>query len=218
MMPKELISKKDNIIIYCVFGLPMLVLVVFVLYTTFSGPSREELRIQDDVSLSFNGRVDSMYFDERNHNGKYAVLNTNQIFPIYRNWEHNIHVGDSLSKEKGTFLLEIYKKNKTKITLNYMDTYKSSLSSVRGWTLVLIESAALDFNGKIDSVYYDQKNHNTKTVVLKDGYTYRIWAGWEPFIEIGDSLSKKRGSLDLIVYKKNKGKMILNYQTLWKSN
>ncbi|SHE56148.1 hypothetical protein [Pedobacter caeni] len=218
MMPKELISKKDNIIIYCVFGLPMLVLIGFVLYTAFSGPNREELRIQDDVSLNFNGRVDSMYFDERNHNGKYAVLNTNQIFPIYRNWERNIHIGDSLSKEKGTFLLEIYKKNKTKVTLNYMDTYKRFPGSARGWTLVLIESAALDFNGKIDSVYYDQKNHNTKTVVLKDGYTYGIWAAWEPFIEIGDSLSKKRGSLDLIVYKKNKGKMILNYQTLWKSN
>ncbi|SDO47135.1 hypothetical protein SAMN05421820_11575 [Pedobacter steynii] len=93
-MPKELISKKDNIIIYYVFGSPMLALLGFVLYTIFFGPGSEELMMRDELSADFKGRVDSMYFDQRNHNGKYAVLNSGQLYPIYRNWERNIEVGD----------------------------------------------------------------------------------------------------------------------------
>lgn len=217
MMPKELISKKDHIIVYSVLGLPMLALLGFVLYTTFSGPGSGELMMRDHLSAEFKGRIDSMYFDQRNHNGKYAVLNNGQLYPIFRNWERNVEVGDSLYKQKGTFLMEIYKKNKTKITLNYLDTYKENKSSDGSWNAIIKEPAALNFNGTITSTYRAKNNHNAKMVVLKDGYTYSIWAEWETLVEIGDSLSKKRGSLDVVVYKKNNSKIILNYQTLGKS-
>lgn len=217
MMPKELISKKDNIIIYSVLGSPMFALLAFVLYTTFSGPGSEELMMRDALSADFKGRVDSMYFDQRNHNGKYAILNNGQLYPIYRNWERNIEVGDSLYKQKGTFLVEIYKKNKTQITLNYLDTYKENKSYEGGWNVIIKEPATLNFSGAITSTYRAKNDHNAKMVVLKDGYTYAIGAEWEGLVEVGDSLSKKRGSLDVVVYKKNNSKIILNYQTLGKS-
>lgn len=58
-----------------------------------------------------------MYFDERNHNVKTAVLDNARLYPIYRNWERQIEIGYSLSKKKGSFLLEVYKRNKAKLTL-----------------------------------------------------------------------------------------------------
>lgn len=120
----EVISKTDNRIIYSVFGVPMLVLIGFAVYTTFFGPARSELIRKDHLSENFSGRVDSLYFDERNHNVKYAVLNDGQLYPIYRNWERQIGIGDSLFKKKGSFLVEVYKRNKTKLTLDYRNTYK----------------------------------------------------------------------------------------------
>lgn len=86
-----------------------------------------------------------------------------------------------------------------------------------GGALVLKEGADLDFNGRVESVYRDKKNHNAKTVVLRNGFVYEVYAEWEPLIEIGDSLSKVKGSLDVIVYKKNKSKIVLNYMKLAKS-
>ncbi len=123
-MKKNLISKKDSRIIYFVFGAPILVLIGFVVYTAITGPGTQELIMAEDLAEDFTGRIDSLYFDERNHNVKTAMLNNSQLYPIYRNWERYIEVGDSVSKKKGSFLLEIYKKNNTRMTLDYRDTYK----------------------------------------------------------------------------------------------
>ncbi len=124
MIERDLISKKDSKIIYFVFGIPLLVLIGFVAYTALTGPSVQEVIKADNLALNFTGRIDSMYFDKRNHNGKYAILQNEQICPIIRSWEHYIEVGDSLSKQQGSFLLEVYKKNKKKMILDYRDTYK----------------------------------------------------------------------------------------------
>ncbi|MHA4895352.1 hypothetical protein ACXZ1K_11405 [Pedobacter sp. PWIIR3] len=124
MINKEFITRKDSKILYFVFGVPMLVLIGFVVYTATTGPSTQELIATGDLAESFTGRVDSLYFDERNHNGKYAVLDGEQICPIIRPWEQYVEVGDSLSKKQGSFLLEVYKRNHTKMTLDYRDTYK----------------------------------------------------------------------------------------------
>lgn len=123
-MKKNLISKKDSRIIYFVFGAPILVLIGFVVYTAITGPGTQELIMAEDLAEDFTGRIDSLYFDERNHNVKTAMLNNSQLYPIYRNWERYIEVSDSVSKKKGSFLLEVYKKNNTRMTLDYRDTYK----------------------------------------------------------------------------------------------
>lgn len=125
-MKIEMIPKKDSVIIYFVFGIPMLLLIGFALFTMLHGPSKNELIVIDDLSEGFTGKVDSMYFDERNHNVMTAILDNVRLYPIYRNWEYQIEIGDSLSKKKGSFFLEVYKKNKTKLTLDYRDTYKKN--------------------------------------------------------------------------------------------
>ena len=64
---------------------------------------KNELMMKDDLNENFAGRVDSLFFDKSNHNGKYAVLNNNRVCPIIRPWENYIKIGDSLSKKKGSF-------------------------------------------------------------------------------------------------------------------
>lgn len=123
---KENISKKDNTIVLLVFGIPLLFLIGFVLYSICSGPSVIELIKKDNLAENVHGTVDSLYLDVQNHNTKFAILRDKKEIPIFGNWERYIEVGDSISKNKNSFIFEVYKKNKTKIVLDYRDTYKKS--------------------------------------------------------------------------------------------
>ncbi|MNY65115.1 hypothetical protein D3C86_2023310 [compost metagenome] len=96
----------------------------FAFYTSITGPSLQELIIADDLAENFNAKVESLYYDKRNHNVKYATFKNGQKYAVFRNWERYIEVGDSLSKQKESFFLEIYKKNNEKMILDYRDTYK----------------------------------------------------------------------------------------------
>ena len=85
---------------------------------------------------------------------------------------------------------------------------------------ILKGSAGLTFSGKVDSLYCDR---NTKTLVLESGFLYRLYDEWEDLVEKGDSLVKVSGSLELLVYKKDKADLVLNYLELakaknWKLN
>lgn len=124
MVKKELISKIDSTIIYFVFGVPMLLFIGFVVFTMITGPSTQELIRADDLAKNCTGRVDSLFYDKRNHNGRYAVLQNGKIYPIARLQQYHIEVGDSLSKKEGSFILEVFKKNGARLTLDYRDTYK----------------------------------------------------------------------------------------------
>lgn len=105
----------------------MLILIGFVAYTAITTMSTQELIVVDNLSEDFTGQVDSLYFDERNHNVKMALLTNDLLYPVYRNWEQYIEIGDSLSKKKGSFLLEVYKRNNTRMILDYRDTYKPQI-------------------------------------------------------------------------------------------
>ena len=94
------------------------------IYSIFTGPSTVERTLSDKLAQNVHSKVDSLYFDIQNHNVKFAVLRDKQEFAIFRNWEQYIAVGDSISKNKNSLLLKIYKKNKATITLNYRDSYK----------------------------------------------------------------------------------------------
>ena len=123
---KENISKLDNKIASFVFIIPTIFLVTFFIYSIFTGPSTVELILKDALAENVHGKVDSLYFDIQNHNVKYAVLKNDEKYAIFRNWERYIDVGDSISKNKNSFLLKIYKKNKAVMTLNYKDNYKKT--------------------------------------------------------------------------------------------
>lgn len=124
MVNEELISNTDNKILYLVFGFPTLVLIGFFIYSMMTGPGTQELIKADNLAENFAGRVDSLYFDQKNHNIKYAVFQDEQKVPVLRIWERYIEVGDSLSKQQGSFVWEVYKKNGSKMVLDYRDTYK----------------------------------------------------------------------------------------------
>jgi hypothetical protein len=75
---------------------------------------------------------------------------------------------------------------------------------------------AESFASKVDSLYYDKQNHNTKIAVLANGYKYQIFRKWEPKIQIGDSLFKRKGSFKLIIYKDNAVKATVDYRDTYK--
>jgi hypothetical protein len=83
--------------------------------------------------------------------------------------------------------------------------------------VILKDALPMEFQGRIDSVYYDKMNHNTKTVILSDGYKYELYRDWEPMIDLGDSLNKKKGSFKVDVFKMNGKKVILDYKILVKT-
>lgn len=72
------------------------------------------------------------------------------------------------------------------------------------------------FSGKVDSIYYDESNHNTMVTIIHGGYLYPVYRDWETKIEKNDSLFKKEGSLQLIILKKNGDRMVLDYRELFK--
>ncbi len=75
----------------------------------------------------------------------------------------------------------------------------------------LKEEAKFFFKGKIVSEYREEDNHNIKVVVLNDGYKYQMMGEWEDLINVGDSISKKKDSLYIIVVKPDGEKLKLDY-------
>jgi hypothetical protein len=123
---RENISKLDNKILSLVFLIPCLFLVGFMLHSIFSGPSTVKLILKDNLAENVHGKVDSLYFDIDNHNVKFAVLRDHKEFAIFRTWERYIDIGDSISKNRNSLLLKVYKKNKATITLKYQDNFKTT--------------------------------------------------------------------------------------------
>jgi len=120
----EKIPKKDNAIIYFIMAIPICFLIFCFSRSAIFGPSTVELIQQDNLMEHFHGKIDSLYFDRENHNVKYAESKNKDKYPIFRNWEAYIQLGDSLSKNKNSFKLEIFKRNGSKIVFDYRDNYK----------------------------------------------------------------------------------------------
>ncbi len=77
----------------------------------------------------------------------------------------------------------------------------------------LQDAADEAFFGKVDSIYTEELSHGTR-VALLHWYPYHLPPDWESQIEIGDSLSKKKGELIVTLYKKNGRLVILDYNKL----
>jgi len=67
-------------------------------------------------------------------------------------------------------------------------------------------------SGVVDTLFNDERNHNIRTAIFKNGKIFQIAPEWELKIEIGDSLYKKRGSFFLEVYKRLGQKINLDYR------
>jgi hypothetical protein len=79
----------------------------------------------------------------------------------------------------------------------------------------LSDAASLEFFGKIDTIYRDSGDHNVMIVVLKNNYKYIVARNWEDKFEIGDSVSKTKNSLDVVIFKRGH-KTVLNYKQVAK--
>ncbi|POY34627.1 hypothetical protein C3K47_19325 [Solitalea longa] len=113
-------SKTDRIIFYSLMIVfPVLFVLFFLLQAIFDKESSSDVFLKNAASENFNGKVDSLYFEKQNHNVKIALLNNDYKFQIYRLWEAKIKVGDSLSKNKGSLQIEVFKKDKSKLILDY---------------------------------------------------------------------------------------------------
>jgi uncharacterized membrane protein len=82
-----------------------------------------------------------------------------------------------------------------------------------GEELFLERKAQLEFKGKVIEEYRERDNHNIKVEVLNDGYEYQVIPEWERLIKVGDSISKKKDSLYVILIKAETGEKIkLDYE------
>ena len=82
--------------------------------------------------------------------------------------------------------------------------------------LFMAESLKLSFAGSIDSIYYDTRNHNARTVLLNDGYKFALYDYWSSYLKVGDSVLKNKGTSKIIVHKKNNEIITLDYKNLEK--
>jgi hypothetical protein len=69
--------------------------------------------------LTFNGKIDSIYFDKANHRIFTIMLRNGYRYEVYSNWKQFFEKGDSIVKRKDSLSLFIYKKNMKPIVLDY---------------------------------------------------------------------------------------------------
>ncbi|MOA36850.1 hypothetical protein D3C78_1583970 [compost metagenome] len=81
--------------------------------------------------------------------------------------------------------------------------------------LVKEDDLGEEFTGIVDTLYHEKQNHNVKIAGLSNGYKYQINGSWENEIKKGDSLSKKKGSFLLKVYKGNGQIITLDYRNTY---
>jgi len=107
---------------YIFFGVlaivPTFIFVVFIVNVTWGPSSRQTMRRNDSLE-SVNGVVDTIFNDAANHDIRTAILTNKAVYQISELWANDIHVGDSLSKNKGSFFLEVYRKSKKVNILDY---------------------------------------------------------------------------------------------------
>jgi hypothetical protein len=114
-----MLSKVDKIILYSILGSIPACLILYFLYNIIWGPSVKQVATNRHLSESVIGVVDTVYNDRANHDIRTAILNNNNLFQIENVWESQIEIGDSLNKKKGSFFLEVYKKQGKRIVLDY---------------------------------------------------------------------------------------------------
>lgn len=118
------ISKKDVSLIKWVIGIPSLFFIGFVLYMFLTKENINNVIKKTDLNEEFSGNVDTIFRDKSNHNVQTVRLTNGYVYTVTPAWENHFKVGDSLSKKKNSLELEVYRKNKLVLILDYNDTYK----------------------------------------------------------------------------------------------
>jgi hypothetical protein len=122
---KVTLNKTEKIILYSLVGsVPVGLFVFFAFNMIFGKPTKQIIRETDSLE-TVNSVIDTLYNDSQNHNTRTAILRNRQIYYISSEWESEIETGDSLNKIKGSFLLEVYKKDGKRKVFDYRSIYPS---------------------------------------------------------------------------------------------
>lgn len=118
------LGKTDKIIIYSVLFIPLLILFIFMMKGLFFDPkSKRDYFFEIRQTYNFHGTIDSIYRQKQNHN-ILTLMSENNILPIDRGWQNKFKIGDSISKNQGSLLVEHYRDGRLIEVLNYEDLLK----------------------------------------------------------------------------------------------
>jgi len=121
MDEKWKISKKDAAKI----AIGLVLIVGFLIWQKLDTSTPGQLVLTGITNDHFYGKVDSVFRDKWDHNAKKVRLNTGYVYSLYPEWESKVELGDSLSKKRGSFFVEVIKRNSLKDTLDYTVLVKS---------------------------------------------------------------------------------------------
>lgn len=113
------LKKKDTAIVLLTLLSPLLFLAGFVFWQ-----SRQETPGQffyeERAQREFHGVIDSIYRQKDNHNVM-TIMAKEQNLGIEGLWESKFRLGDSVSKDKGSLLVELYRNGDLIEILDYKD-------------------------------------------------------------------------------------------------
>jgi len=120
------LSKTDRWIIYSILFVPLSILFFIMIKGLFFNPkSHRDIFLESRQEYDFHGTVDSIYRQKYNHNIM-TLISKNKKYNVDGEWEHKFQIGDSISKHRGSLLVEHYRNGQLVEILNYADLRKEN--------------------------------------------------------------------------------------------
>ena len=118
------LSKTDRWIIYSILFVPLSILFFIMIRGFFFNPkSHRDIFLESRQEYDFHGTVDSIYRQKYNHN-ILTLKAASGIFEVEAEWQNKFQLGDSISKHRGSLLVEHYRNGQLVEILNYADLRK----------------------------------------------------------------------------------------------
>ena len=119
------ISKTDNLIVGSVIGIPVVIVFFAIMYNVFfNKETGRDYYLSSNVGISVHGVVDSIFRQKSNHNILTMQISGGDLFTLAPEWANKFLVGDSISKNTGSLLVEHYRADKLLETLDYRQVVK----------------------------------------------------------------------------------------------
>lgn len=118
------ISGTGWVVLFISIGAPTIFFIAVLIHMMAFGPSSEETFLELHKQIEVHGRIDRFYNDVANHYARTMVVGDVKLH-ISANWDQYFAVGDSLAKNRGEVILQVFKPD-TMLILDYHD-YQSLL-------------------------------------------------------------------------------------------
>lgn len=120
---ESLLSKKDKAILYIAIFLPLIFIGLAIFINSWGGKSKVDLYYESRQDEYFHGVIDSIYRQKDNHNIM-TISSRQSVFEIAGEWEEKFRLGDSIVKDKGSLVIEIFRNGTLTESLDYRDLNK----------------------------------------------------------------------------------------------